>query len=546
MNTENREDLQQLIGDDYQLQWVIGHGGMSTVWLADDVVNEREVALKVLRPEFSSNQEFLARFRNEALAAEGINSPNVVATYDYREVTSPAGFSMCFIAMEYIRGESLADLIAREGQLEESVALDVLEQAAHGLAMIHRMGMVHRDIKPGNLMITQNGQIKITDFGIAKAAAAVPLTRTGMVVGTAQYVSPEQAQGLSVTPASDVYSLSVVGYEMLSGTRPFTGDSSVSVALAHVSNEPPALPISVSAPARELIEIGLRKNPEQRFRDGNEMQLAVSQVRNGMRPAQPGGRTQVIAAEPSATASTQMLANVADARTTRPAGKYPPSAAMAVQEKARRAAAEQAAREQAAAQARARAQAQRAALSAQSAPPAPAHAGGGGKSSAVGPIIAALLLLTLIGGGVAWAWSAGMIGSSSPKTSTPMTPTTAATAATETVTETQTQVQQPEPEQREVPTQDAPGTITFEPETSQPSTTTRQQPTREQPSQPRPSHPEQPTQPHPPQPSQPSQPSQPQQPDQPPATSAQEAPTTPQDNGELESQADPSVTGGDN
>ena len=524
MNTENREDLQQLIGDDYQLQWVIGHGGMSTVWLADDVVNEREVALKVLRPEFSSNQEFLARFRNEALAAEGINSPNVVATYDYREVTSPAGFSMCFIAMEYIRGESLADLIAREGQLEESVALDVLEQAAHGLAMIHRMGMVHRDIKPGNLMITQNGQIKITDFGIAKAAAAVPLTRTGMVVGTAQYVSPEQAQGLSVTPASDVYSLSVVGYEMLSGTRPFTGDSSVSVALAHVSNEPPALPISVSAPARELIEIGLRKNPEQRFRDGNEMQLAVSQVRDGMRPAQPGGRTQVIAAEPSATASTQMLANVADARTTRPAGKYPPSAAMAVQEKARRAAAEQAAREQAAAQAR-------------------------GKSGAAGPIIAALLLLALIGGGVAWAWSAGMIGSSSPKTSTPMTPTTAATAATETVTETQTQVQQPEPEQREVPTQDAPGTITFEPETSQPSTTARQQPTREQPSQPRPSHPEQPTQPHPSQPaqpSQPSQPSQPQQPDQPPATSAQEAPTTAQDNGELESQADPSVTGGDN
>ncbi|OFT84008.1 serine/threonine-protein kinase [Corynebacterium sp. HMSC29G08] len=528
MNTENREDLQQLIGDDYQLQWVIGHGGMSTVWLADDVVNEREVALKVLRPEFSSNQEFLARFRNEALAAEGINSPNVVATYDYREVTSPAGFSMCFIAMEYIRGESLADLIAREGQLEESVALDVLEQAAHGLAMIHRMGMVHRDIKPGNLMITQNGQIKITDFGIAKAAAAVPLTRTGMVVGTAQYVSPEQAQGLSVTPASDVYSLSVVGYEMLSGRRPFTGDSSVSVALAHVSNEPPALPISVSAPTRELIEIGLRKNPEQRFRDGNEMQLAVSQVRNGMRPAQPGGRTQVIAAEPSATASTQMLANVADARTTRPAGKYPPSAAMAVQDKARRAAAEQAAREQA--------EAQRAAQA------APARTDTG-KSSAAGPIIAALLLLALIGGGVAWAWSAGMIGGSSARTTTPMAPTTAATA---TVTETQTQVQQPQPEPREVPTQDAPGTITFEPETSQPSTTkTRQQPTQEQP---HPSTPHQPTQPQSSQPTQPqpTQPTQPQQPDQPPASSAQEAPTTPQDNGELESQADPSVTGGDN
>ena len=127
MNTENREDLQTLIGPDYQLQWIIGHGGMSTVWLADDVVNEREVALKVLRPEYSANREFLARFRNEALAAEGINSPNVVGTYDYREVATPAGFVMCFIAMEYIRGESLADLIAREGKLDEAMALDVLE-----------------------------------------------------------------------------------------------------------------------------------------------------------------------------------------------------------------------------------------------------------------------------------------------------------------------------------------------------------------------------------------------------------------------------------
>ncbi len=263
MNTENRDELQRLVGSNYQLQWVIGHGGMSTVWLADDVAGEREVAIKVLRPEFSSNEEFLTRFRNEALAAEGINSPNVVATYDYREVQTPAGFTMCFIVMEYIRGESLADLIAREGQLDEALALDVLEQAAHGLAVIHRMGLVHRDIKPGNLMLTQNGQVKITDFGIAKAAAAVPLTRTGMVVGTAQYVSPEQAQGFTVTPASDIYSLSVVGYEMLSGTRPFTGDSSVSVALAHVNNEPPPLPITVTAPARELIEIGLRKDPGQ-------------------------------------------------------------------------------------------------------------------------------------------------------------------------------------------------------------------------------------------------------------------------------------------
>ena len=118
MNYENKDELQKLIGPDYQLQWIIGHGGMSTVWLADDVRHEREVALKVLRPEFTANQEFLTRFRNEANSAEGINSPNVVATYDYREVKTDGGFPMCFIAMEYIRGESLADLIAREGQLK--------------------------------------------------------------------------------------------------------------------------------------------------------------------------------------------------------------------------------------------------------------------------------------------------------------------------------------------------------------------------------------------------------------------------------------------
>ena len=426
MHTDNRAELQELIGPDYQLQWIIGHGGMSTVWLADDPENDREVALKVLRPEFSSNDEFLARFRNEALAAEGINSPNVVATYDYREADTDAGFTVCYIIMEYIRGESLADLIAREGQLDEALALDVLEQAAHGLAVIHRMGLVHRDIKPGNLMLTQHGQVKITDFGIAKAAAAVPLTRTGMVVGTAQYVSPEQAQGMKVTAASDVYSLGVVGYELLSGKRPFTGDSSVSVALAHVSAEPPALPISVSAPARELIEIALRKDPGQRFRDGNEFQLAVSQVRQGLRPAQPGGHTQVVATEPSATASTQMLASVAEERTSRPEGAYPPSAAT----------------------------------------PAPREHEADKKSSKAGPVISAILLLALLAGGAAWAYTEGVFdrftGGGTPTTPRPTmsatTPTPEEEADTEDpVTETTT-----ERERTTITEPRNPGTLRFE------------------------------------------------------------------------------------
>ncbi|RNE48150.1 serine/threonine-protein kinase [Corynebacterium alimapuense] len=319
-DNEGRERLQKLIGEDYRLQWIIGHGGMSTVWLADDVVNDREVAIKVLRPEFSDNREFLDRFRNEASTAKLLDSDNVVRTYDYREIPDPAGHTFCFIAMEYIRGESLADLLSREKQLPESLALDVLEQAAHGLSIIHRMNLVHRDIKPGNLMVTQNGQVKITDFGIAKAAAAVPLTRTGMVVGTAQYVSPEQAQGKEVTAASDIYSLGVVGYEMLAGQRPFTGDSSVSVALAHIGNAPPPLSTQTSATARELIGIALRKEPTQRFANGNEMALAVSAVRLGNRPPQPASAAMTqLAPEPSPTESTRMLGAVAHPTTVHPA-----------------------------------------------------------------------------------------------------------------------------------------------------------------------------------------------------------------------------------
>ncbi|WP_246394804.1 serine/threonine-protein kinase [Corynebacterium anserum] len=281
------ESIQRLLGDRYQLSWIIGRGGMSTVWLAWDKDKERDVAVKILKPEYTENDEFRKRFRNEAEASEEFHSDNVVATYDYGEVRGDNGAMFCFIIMEYVRGESLADVLSRESTLPESLALDVTTQVARGLQTIHEAGMVHRDIKPGNLLITPQGVVKITDFGIAKAAAAVPLTRTGMVVGTAQYVSPEQAQGQSVQAASDIYSLGVVTYEMVAGHRPFSGDSTISVAIKHISEAPPALPDTISGPMRELIGICLRKDPHARFANGGELAAATEYVHRGQRPPQP-------------------------------------------------------------------------------------------------------------------------------------------------------------------------------------------------------------------------------------------------------------------
>jgi len=457
-DTDGRERLQKLIGKDYRLQWIIGHGGMSTVWLADDTVHDREVALKILRPEFSDNQEFLVRFRNEAETAELIDSDNVVRTYDYREIPDPAGHTFCFIAMEYIRGESLADLLARERSLDEELVLDVLEQAAHGLSVIHRMDLVHRDIKPGNLLITQNGQVKITDFGIAKAAAAVPLTRTGMVVGTAQYVSPEQAQGREVTAASDVYSLGVVGYEMLAGRRPFTGDSSVSVALAHISQAPPALSTSVTAETRELIGIALRKDPGQRFADGNEMALAVSAVRLGNRPPQPQSAALTeVAPEPSPTEATRMLGAVTHPTTIRPAQPVtpvPPARPLPP------------------------------------AQPAPQPRGGGFGTG----LLLAVLIAALLGGGMYLAWQAGLFegaGGDEPST----TPTTTQEIVTEWVTPS------PEPEQVTTPppTTRAPETTTEFVTPTEESPSPEPEPTPESTTQPTPEPTTQPTgQPTPP------------------------------------------------
>lgn len=451
----DRERLQTLIGEDYRLQWVVGHGGMSTVWLADDIRQNRQVAIKALKPEFSNAPEFLERFRNEAQAAQAIDSENVVRTYDYREVPDPAGTVFCFIVMEYVTGESLADLLSREGALSEELALDVLEQAAHGLAVIHRLGMVHRDIKPGNLLVTNAGTVKITDFGIAKAAAAVPLTRTGMVVGTAQYVSPEQAQGKSVTPASDIYSLGVVGYELLSGRRPFSGDSSVSVVIAHINQEAPPLPTAVSAQARELIDITLRKDPLQRYATGDELVTAVRAVRDGQRPPTPHSSAVAgPAQEPSPTSATVVLGNVAN----------PPAPPM------------QAARTQAARNAAARS----------SASAATKKKNGSATGRVVAAVVSVLILAGLVVAGV-WAFTAGPLsGTSNTPSSTVITswvtPTETATDAptVRSTPRTTERYTEPTTEPEEETTRDTPEPVTSLPEEETPTPTTQQRTTTQQ------------------------------------------------------------------
>lgn len=319
------ERTQRLLGERFELQWIIGRGGMSTVWLAQDLEQQRDVAVKILKPEYTENEEFRARFRNEASAAQDLASPNVVNTYESGEVEDPDnGTVFCYIIMEYIRGESLADVLSREDSLPQNLALDVLTQTAAGLKAIHEAGLVHRDIKPGNLLITSDGFVKITDFGIAKAAAAVPLTRTGMVVGTAQYVSPEQAQGEQVGPASDVYSLGVVGFEMLAGYRPFSGESTVSVAIKHISENPPELPENIDPNLRELIRVCLRKNPRTRYADGAELTAATVMVAEGKRPPSPHNVPDV-STEPHPL--TEQLGNVASGPGTRVPSTPEPSGA---------------------------------------------------------------------------------------------------------------------------------------------------------------------------------------------------------------------------
>ncbi|MGY1726441.1 protein kinase [Geodermatophilus sp. SYSU D01062] len=273
------EQGRRTLGDRYELQELIATGGMGQVWRGRDHLLARPVAVKVLRSEYADDPTFLARFRNEARHAAALTHPNIAAVLDYGEGTDDAtGEHLAYLVMELVEGAPLSTLIQTEGPLDTDAAMSVLRQAAAGLAEAHRHGVVHRDVKPSNILVRPDGRVKLTDFGIAWSAECVPLTQTGQVIGTAQYMSPEQAAGERVSPASDVYALGLVGYESLTGHAAFTGTNPVTVALKQVREQPQPLPEDLPPDVRELIGAALTKDPGARLPDGAAFLSAVEET----------------------------------------------------------------------------------------------------------------------------------------------------------------------------------------------------------------------------------------------------------------------------
>lgn len=292
-------------GGRYQLSSRIAIGGMGEVWQATDLVIGRTVAIKILKDEYLGDPGFLERFRAEARHAALVNHEGIANVFDYGEEDGSA-----FLVMELVPGEALSTVLEREKVLSTDRVLDIVAQTASALQAAHSAGLVHRDIKPGNLLITPDGRVKITDFGIARIADQVPLTATGQVMGTVQYLSPEQASGHPASPSTDIYSLGIVAYEALAGRRPFTGESQVAIAMAHINDAPPELPTTISEPVRNLVMSAIAKRPEDRPATAAHFARAAQALRRGDISGAAAAVPGVAAGAPiagSSTAATRVL-----------------------------------------------------------------------------------------------------------------------------------------------------------------------------------------------------------------------------------------------
>ena len=301
-------------GGRYELDSRIAVGGMGEVWEATDHVIGRTVAIKILKDEYMGDPGFLERFRAEARHAALVNHEGIASVFDYGEENGSA-----FLVMELVPGEALSTILERETSLSTDKTLDIVAQTSAALQAAHAAGLVHRDIKPGNLLITPDGRVKITDFGIARIADQVPLTATGQVMGTVQYLSPEQASGHPASPATDIYSLGIVAYESLAGKRPFTGESQVAIAMAQINEQAPPLPATVAQPVQNFVAAMIAKKPEERPGSAATVARAATALRRGdlaaaasAVPAIAGGEagddvTQLLTAGGATAAATQLL-----------------------------------------------------------------------------------------------------------------------------------------------------------------------------------------------------------------------------------------------
>nr|WP_322749467.1 MULTISPECIES: Stk1 family PASTA domain-containing Ser/Thr kinase [unclassified Frankia] len=310
----------RLVGERYELGEILGYGGMAEVYRGRDVRLGREVAVKTLRADLARDETFLARFRREAQSSAALNHPAIVSVYDTGEDLIN-GMTIPYIVMEYVEGRTLRDALQREGRFTERRAMEITSDVCAALDYSHRMGIIHRDIKPANVMLCLDGSVKVMDFGIARATAATAshMTQTAAVIGTAQYLSPEQARGIRVDARSDVYSTGVLLYELLTGLPPFRGDSPVAVAYQHV-RENPAAPSThdrdITPDADAIVFKAMEKDPDRRYSTAGEMRDDLERALTGRRiyaPPLMGDQLATRLNAPGPPTGTQVISRDRDA-----------------------------------------------------------------------------------------------------------------------------------------------------------------------------------------------------------------------------------------